>query len=133
MYPVKSRPAYVRVSSKISGIDQLSGVIFELFNIRYHKKHRCLWIKACNGKISKGEYSYRSLRLEYKAMKKCRRFLKKHPSVFKTADDSDIVYNRIMSLPLFRDFFAEFRRNGETYFEKIYEETIAPHLLKNNK
>ena len=63
-------------------------------------------------------------------MKKCRRFLKKYPSVFATADDSDIVYNDIMSLPSFRDFFVEVQNNGETNFERVYEDTIAPYLVK---
>jgi hypothetical protein len=76
LYPCKNKPAYIRVSRKLSGFDQLSGVIFELFNIQYYKWHIWLWKKACKGEIGKQEYSHRSLRLEYEAMKKCRRFLK---------------------------------------------------------
>ena len=116
----------------MSGLDQLSGIIFELFNIRYHKKHRRLWKKAGKGEIGKEEYSFRSCRLEYKAEKKCRRFFKKHSSVFATADDSNEVYNSIMSLNSFREFYAimKEREGGETYFEKVYEKRIEPYLSK---
>ena len=132
MYPWKNKPAEIRVSSNMSGLDQLSGIIFELFNIRYHKRNLRLWKKSCNGKIGKQEYSFRSYRLEYKAWKKCKRFVKKHSSVFATADDSNsnILYKKIMSMTSFRDFFAGFGRRGETYFEKVYEERIVPHLSK---
>lgn len=126
-HPRRNEPAKIRVSRNMSGRDQLSGVIFELFNIQNHKGHSRLWKKACNGKIGKQEYSFRSYRLEYIAWKKCRRFLKKHSSVFSTADDSNRVYSEIMFLNSFRDFFATLkgRYSGETYFEKIYEERIV--------
>jgi hypothetical protein len=130
-YPLKNKPAYIRVSRKISRCDQLSGIIFELFNIRYHKKHLLLWKKACKGEIGKQEYSYRSLRLEYRAMKKCKQFLKKNSLTFSTAGDSNSkVYKRIMSLTSFREFFAEFQSCKETSFTKLYEESIVPYLLK---
>ena len=134
MYPWKNKPAEIRVSRNMSGLDQLSGIIFELFNIRYHKKHRRLWKKACKGEIGKQEYSFRSCRLEYKAWKKCRRFFKKHSSVFATADDSNKVYNSIMSLASFCESYAIKKElsGGETYFEKVYEERIVPYLSKKN-
>lgn len=131
-YPLRNKPAKIRVSRNMSGLDQLSGIIFELFNIRYHKEHRRLWKKACKGEIGKQEYSFRSCRFEYKAWKKSRRFFKKHSSVFAAADDSNEVYNRIMSLTSFLEVYAimKERDGGETYFEKLYEESIVPNLLK---
>jgi hypothetical protein len=130
-YPWKNKPPYIRVSRKISGRDQLSGIIFELFNIRYHKKHLRLWKKACKGEIGKQEYSYRSMRLEYRAMKKCKQFFKKNSLIFSTADDSNSkLHKRIMSLTSFREFFAEFQPSKETYFAKVYDERIVPFLLK---
>ena len=67
-HPQRNEPAKVRVSRNMSGLDQLSGVVFELFNIQYHKGHSRLWEKACSGKIGEQEYSHRSYRLEYKAL-----------------------------------------------------------------
>ncbi len=133
-YPSRNKPAKIRVSRNISGLDQLSGIIFELFNIRYHKKHRRLWKKACKGEVGKQEYSFRSCRLEYKAWKKCRRFFKKHSSVFATADDSNEVYNSIMSSTSFLEFYATMkeRYDGETYFEKRYEKRIVQYLSKKS-
>jgi hypothetical protein len=50
--PLVNEPAEIMVSRNISGYDQLSGVIFELFNIQNHKKFCQLWKKACRGQIN---------------------------------------------------------------------------------
>lgn len=134
-HPRRNEPAKIRVSRNLSGLEQLSAVIFELFNIQYHKRHGWLWKKACNGKIDKQEYNFQSCRLEYKAWKKCKRFLKKHSSVFTPAEDSGWIYNGIMSATSFREFFAAVKKGsgGEIYFAKIYDERIMPHLKKKMK
>lgn len=131
--PRRNESAKIRVSRNMNGLEQLSALVYELFNIRNHKRHSWLWKKACNGKIGKQEYSFQSCRLEYKAWKKCRRFFKKHSSVFAAADDSNRVYNIIMPAISFREFFAAVKKEsgGETYYGKIYEERIVPHLKKN--
>ena len=120
-HPQRNEPAKVRVSRNMSGLDQLSGVVFELFNIQYHKGHSRLWEKACSGKIGEQEYSHRSYRLEYKAKEKCKRFFKKHSSVFAGADNSNEVYNWIMSPTPFREYYAIIKEEygDETYFVKV--------------
>jgi len=137
--PRENEPAKIRVSRNMSGLDQLSGVIFELFNIRNHKRFNRLWKKACNGRIDKQEYSRRAYRLEYKAGKNCKQFFRKNSTVFVTAGNSNTVYNRIMAISSFQAFFANVKKqeSGEIYFEKIYEKRIAPYRrqfrLKFNK
>jgi hypothetical protein len=132
--PQKNKPAKIRVSKKLNGLDQLSGAIFELFNVRYYKGHSRLRQKAYNGEISKKEYSNQSLKLEYKAMKKCKYFLKKHYSVFAAADGSNLVYQKIMSLGTLHDFLAMFEQcDVESSFDKFYEEKITPYLFKKEK
>ena len=49
--PRGNEPAEIRVSRHMSGPDQLSGVIFELFNIQNHTTFCRLWEKACRGQI----------------------------------------------------------------------------------
>ena len=128
-YPRKNESAKIRVSRNLSGLDQLAAVVYELFNIRNHERYNRIRKKACEGKIDKQEYILRANLFEYKAMKKCRGFLKKHQLVFAVADDSDRIYNMIMSVTSFRKFFKE--HSNETYFAKIYDERIAPRLKEN--
>ena len=131
--PRRNDPAKIRVSKKMSGIDQLSGVVFELFNIQYHKRHSRLWKQACDGKIDKQEYSRRTYWLEYKAKGKCKRFFKKHSSVFAVTDASNEIYNMIMSPMSFQEFYAVIKERcgGETYYMKVFEERVTPHLKKS--
>ena len=131
-YPRQNETAKIRVSRSISGVDQLSGVVYELFNIQNHYRYKQIQKKAFNGEFSKQEYHLRAYRLEYAAMKKCKLFLKNHPSVFATACDSDELYCTIMSLGSFQEFFANLDRtnHGKTYFEKVYEDRIAPYRRK---
>jgi hypothetical protein len=130
--PIRKEPAKIRVSRNISGLEQLSTLVYELFNISNHKRHNLLWKKACNGMIGKQEYGFQSCRLEYKAWKKCRRFFKKHPSVFAVVGDSILAHNVVMSATSFPEYFAFVKKEsgGETYYEKMYEERIVPHLEK---
>jgi hypothetical protein len=132
--PCGNKPAKIRVSKKMSGRDQLSAVIFELFNIQYCEKQSQLWKQACAGVIGKREYSLRAYRLEYKAMKKCGGFLKRHASVFATMDDSNDLYNLMTSLTSFREFFGDIKKRygGETYFDRVFEERIVLSRLPKN-
>lgn len=133
--PRSNEPAKIRVSRNMDGLDQLAGVVFELFNIQYHKGHSRLWKKAGNGKIGKQEYSHRSYRLEHKAMRKCKHFLKKHSSVFAGADASNEAYNWIMSSTSLQEFHTIImeRCGGETYYMKVYEESVTPYSEKSKK
>ena len=133
--PRGNEPAEIRVSRHMSGPDQLSGVIFELFNIQNHRNFCRLWKKACRGQISKKEYSYRCYRLEYKALKKCKRVLQKHAAVFAAAHNSDGDCQRTLSINSFR-FWDMIQQQGQTYFEKVYEKNSAyrkQSRLKLNK
>lgn len=119
-HPRRKEYAKIRVRRNMTGLDQLSGLVFELFNIQNHKRQSRLWEKTCKGKTGRQEYSRRAYRLEYKSMKKCKRFFKKNSSVFFAAEDSNEVYNPIMSLTSFREYYASIlaRCGGETYFMK---------------
>lgn len=133
--PRRNEPAKIRVNRNLSGLDQLVAVIFELFNIQNHKKFDRLWEKAYSGKIDKHKLSRRSFSLEYKAWRRCRRFLKKHASVFAAADDSNVAYSHIMSRTSFREYYAGLLKHsgGETNYTKFYEEKIVPFQKKREK
>ena len=130
--PRRNEPAKIRVSRNMNGPEQLSAIVYELFNIRNHKRYSRVRKKACEGKFDKQEYILQAYCLEYKAMKKCKRFLKKYSLVFAAADDSNRVYNVITSTTSFREFFTAVKKEsgGETYYEKMYDERIVPHLEK---
>ena len=127
--PWKNKSAKIRVSRGLSGLDQLAGVAYELFNIRNDERFSRIWKKAFKGKIDKQKYILEADWFEYKAMKKCRRFLKNHQSVFATADDSDRIYNTIMFVPSFRKYLKG--NTNETYFARTYDEKIVPRLKEN--
>jgi hypothetical protein len=132
--PQRNEPAKIRVSRNMNGLDQLSGIIFELFNIRNQKKYNILWKKACKGEIGKQKYILRCFRLEYQALIKCKKFFKKNSLIYSTVENSkpNTPYKSIIFLKSFK-YFAGFQTSRENYFAKEYEQRIAPYLLNKKK
>ena len=131
MDPQRGKPAYIRVSRRLSAINQLSVVVFELHNIRFFQERRQLWKKACRGRVSREEFNSKSIWLEYQALIESSKFLKQHSSVFDSAGHDDFVYWRHISCPSLSEWTRGFqRRNGNSYYENVFDLKVKPHLEK---
>ena len=136
-FPQENEPAKIRVSRNMCGRDQLAALIYELFNIRNCNKAEQIHIKACKGKLEREEYIRQNYRLEYNALRRCRKFIKKKALAFFDSENTNRLYDIYMYKWSFKEFYRASveKKEGEVHFANFYDKAILPYLIKkqNNR
>ena len=133
-YPYGFEVAKVRIRSTDSGLDQLTGLIFELHNMWAHETFEAVWGAALRGEIDKGEFTQRMLEQEFIALQRTREFLhtplgamsllalQGHPVTAHVLAASDSVEEQL----------RKYRRLGydmRSYFSVAYDAEIKPRIV----
>jgi hypothetical protein len=130
-YLAEEGPAAIRIGSGFSGLDQLTGLIYELNNIGDYPEFRVIYDAAVNGNIDRREYSRRMLAQEFDGLQRTRAYLDQY--LGDHAEDpmhENPMYFRIMEADTSLDAHIErYAQNGfdlHTYFEQLYDQEILP-------
>lgn len=123
--------AVIRVSSGVSGWDQLAGLVFELHNVRRSGRFAEIYRAAVRGEIDKAEYVRRSLEEEFAALLATRDFLEQHVgNLPEAARGSSPLYAQVLATEGSFDRHLEMEeREGQgltRHFERLYEREVVP-------
>jgi hypothetical protein len=123
--------AVIRVSSGVSGWDQLAGLVFELHNVRRSGRFAEIYRAAVRGEIDEGQYVRRSLEEEFAALVATRDFLAQHVGDLpEAARGSSPLYDQVVATEdSFERHLEQQEREGRgltQYFERLYEREVLP-------
>lgn len=123
--------AVIRVSSSVSGWDQLAGLVFELHNVRRSGRFAEIYRAAVRGEIDKAQYVRRSLEEEFAALVATRDFLVRYVGELpKAARGSSPLYRQVVETgDSFDRHLDEQEHEGRAlalHFERLYEREIVP-------
>ena len=121
-------PATVRLSqsTRLSGFDAWSALIYELHNVQNSEAFTGLYEKAVSHMIARADYVNGCVKLEYESLRKTKAFLSLHP--VPGADPlRDTLYGYLREAPeTYEEFIAQLdkRKNNydpRTYFGESYD------------
>ncbi len=123
--------AVIRVSSRVSGWDQLAALVFELHNVRRSGRFAAIYRAAVRGEIDKAEYVRRSLEEELAALVATRDFLQRHVGGLpQAARAGSPLFSQVIETEDSLDrHLAGQEREGRRlllHFERLYEQEVVP-------
>jgi hypothetical protein len=124
-------PAAIRIGSGFSGLDQLTGLIYDLNNIEDYPEFQVIYDSAVSGDIDRGEYARLMLAQEFAGLQKTRAFLDRHlADHLGDSVNENPMYFRIMKADTSLDAHIERYSKGgfnlQTYYEQMYDQEIVP-------
>ena len=116
-------PVVIRVTERVSPLDQLAGLIFELHNMRGYRVFAQIYQDAVEGRIGPEEYGLRNLAQEFEARVANRAFLLEH---FSDVPARELAGHRVLAGLLQpvaspADQLAQARRQGGDLLEHYHE------------
>lgn len=124
-------PASIRIGSGYSGLDQLTGLLYELNNLEDYPEFQLIYNAAVRGEIDRSEYARRMLAQEFEGLQRTRAFMKEHLSGhLEDSVNQNPMYFRVMRADTSLDTHVEtYAKNGfelHSYYEQLYDQEIAP-------
>jgi hypothetical protein len=129
--------AKVRVRSDALGLDQLSGLVFELQNIQGFATYEAAWQAGLRGEIGRQEFARRMAACEFEALTRTRTFLRAQLadlSIFELRDHP-LTMHLLSTSPTLEQQVRKYRRLGyevEGRFAAIFEQQIKPRQIVAN-
>ena len=129
--------ASVRVRSDALGLDQLSGLVFELQNIQGFATYEAVWQAALHGEIGRQEFIRRMAACEFEALTRTRTFLRAqfaHLSIFELREHP-LTMQLCATASSLEEQVRKYRRQGydvEGRFAAIFDQHIKPRLIVAN-
>jgi len=136
-YPLGPGAARVRVRSGASGLDQLTGLVFELQNIRGFGTFEAAFQAALRGEIGRREFTERMAECEFGALTRTRAFLEAQLGALSVLElrDHPLTAHVLDASPTLEGQRRKYERLGhdiEERFGAAWDQEIKPRMIVAN-